>query len=191
MESQKYDQFYNQCKACTKCALRKGATQVVPGNGSVKSKIMFIGEAPGAKEDQLGVPFVGAAGKFLDVMLESIGLSRDEIYIANMIKCRPPQNREPSETEKEVCKYWLDQQIQIIAPKIFVPLGKHALGKLVPGVQISQAHGRFFKCEVDDPIIKDKIVFASYHPAVALYNGSMRQTLINDFANLKKVLEKI
>lgn len=186
-----YKEFYKNCLACQRCPLRKSATQVVPGKGNINSSIMFIGEAPGAKEDQTGEPFVGSAGKFLDVMLASIDLRREDIYIANMLKCRPPQNREPEDFEKETCRNWLDTQIEIINPKIFIPLGRHALGKFVPGIQISKAHGKFFICEVNESLIKGKIVFASYHPAVALYNGSMRNVLLEDFKNLKKIIEKI
>ncbi len=191
MDSADYEKFYKRCLQCTDCGLREGATQVVPGDGDPSAKIMFIGEGPGAREDKLGKPFVGASGKFLDQMLSSIDLDREKVYIANMVKCRPPKNRDPSDEEKAICRKWLDRQLELVNPKIIIPLGRHALGKFVPGIKISEAHGRFFTCEVDDPLIKGKIIFASYHPAVALYNGSMRETLINDFANLKKVLEKL
>lgn len=158
------------------------ATQVVPGEGSENAEIMFIGEGPGATEDKLGRPFVGPAGRFLDIMLESIGLKRSDVYIANMVKCRPPQNRDPFDDEKSACAPWLDEQIRLINPRVFVPLGRHALHKFLPDVTISTAHGRFFESE-------GRVVFAMYHPAVALYNGGMRKTLLEDFQNLKKYLD--
>lgn len=160
----------------------KEAIQVVPGAGNPKSPIMFIGEAPGATEDKLGTPFVGAAGKFLNVMLESIGMKREDIYITNMVKCRPPENRDPLPDEIALFKPWVDEEIRLINPKVFVPLGRHALHKFLPDLAISKAHGQLFNWE-------GKVVFAMYHPAVALYNGGMRKTLIEDFQNLKTYLE--
>lgn len=187
------------CKSCNRCGLHKNVTNVVPGEGSVKAKVMFIGEAPGAKEDKTGRPFVGAAGKFLDELLESISLKRKDVYIANTVKCRPPENRDPTEEEKQICHPWLEAQIKLIDPVIFVPLGKHAFNMFVPDEKISQAHGRVFKSElvlgnVTDFMIdsmRNKIVFAMYHPAVALYNGSMRSILLEDMKGLKKLLDAI
>lgn len=160
----------------------KEATQVVPGHGNSHSEIMFIGEAPGANEDKYGIPFVGAAGKFLDLMLESIGMKREDIYITNMVKCRPPANRDPLPEEIEIFKSWLDEEIRLINPKVFVPLGRHALHKFLPDIAVSQAHGQIFKYD-------DKTVFAMYHPAAALYNGGMRKTLLADFQTLRKFLD--
>jgi DNA polymerase len=154
----------------------------VPGEGSSSAKIMFIGEGPGATEDKLGRPFVGAAGKVLDILLESIGLARAEIYIANTVKCRPPENRDPTEDEKMTCRPWLDEQIRLINPEIFVPLGRHALHQFLPEITISSAHGKIYEVE-------GKVVFAMYHPAVSLYNGGMRPTLVKDMLNLKLYLE--
>lgn len=177
------EELNKDCLKCNRCALRNlVATRVVPGEGNPHAQIMFIGEGPGVNEDKIGRPFVGAAGKFLDVLLESIGLKREDIFIANMVKCRPPENRDPTEEEKEICSYWLDEQIRIINPKVFVPLGRHALHKFLPEVTISTAHGKLFKEQ-------GKIIFAMYHPAVALYNGSMRQTLLDDFKVLKKFID--
>jgi len=176
------EDLHKECLLCQKCPLRKTATQVVPGEGNPHAKVMFIGEGPGKVEDKLGRPFVGPAGKFLDQLLESIGLQRKDIFIANMVKCRPPNNRDPMDSEKEACRPWLDEQIRLINPKVFVPLGRHALHKFLPDISISTAHGKFYKHE-------SKIIFAMYHPAVALYNGSMRSTLLKDFANLKEFLD--
>ena len=175
--------------ACSKCALRSNCNQVVPGNGSSEAQILFIGEAPGKKEDELGVPFVGSAGKFLDEMLASIKLKREDVYIANVCKCRPPNNRDPLPEEIETCWPWLEKQIQTINPKVIVTLGRHSLGRFVPNIKISEAHGRVFRREM--PKIGKRYFYALYHPAAALYNGSMRETLLNDFKKIPKVLEKI
>ena len=170
------------CLNCTHCGLRKTCTQVVPGEGNPHARIMFIGEGPGATEDKLGRPFIGAAGKLLDVLLQSIGLERKDVYIANTVKCRPPENRDPLDSEKEACRPWLDEQIRLIKPEIFVPLGRHALHKFLPEVTISSAHGKIYHQE-------DKIVFAMYHPAAALYNGGLKKTLLADMLVLKNYLK--
>ncbi len=169
----------------TKSPLFKNITNVVPGEGNPKAGIMFIGEAPGAMEDRLGRPFVGPAGKFLDVLLQSINLERADVFITNTVKCRPPENRDPSDEEKKVFYPWLKAQIEFINPKVFVPLGRHALANFLPNVSISKAHGKIFDREKDG-----RVVFAMYHPAVALYNGSFREVLLNDMQNLKSFLEK-
>lgn len=183
LEYDDLETLISECKKCQKCPLRKlAASQVVPGEGNPHAQIMFIGEGPGATEDKLGRPFVGAAGKFLDIMLASIGIKREDVYIANMVKCRPPQNRDPQDVEKEACRPWLDEQIRLINPKVFVPLGRHALNKFLPNMSIGMAHGKIFAYQ-------GKVIYASYHPAVALYNGSMRNTLIADIKILKDYLE--
>ena len=176
-------------KACAKCALRKGCIQVVPGDGSAEAKIMFIGEGPGKKEDELGKPFVGAAGKFLDEMLGVINLKRKDVYIANTVKCRPPENRDPLPEEKDTCWSWLLEQIRIIQPKLIVTLGKHSMEIFLSTFKISQIHGQAMRREI--PEIGKKVFFALYHPAAALYNGSMREVLINDFKKIPKVLALI
>lgn len=175
--------------ACSKCALRAGCKQVVPGAGSAEAKIMFIGEGPGQKEDELGVPFVGAAGKFLDEMLGIINLKREEVYIANVVKCRPPQNRDPLPEEAATCWPWLLEQIRIIRPKLIVTLGRHSMERFLPGQKISQVHGHAMRRDVEG--IGKQVFYTLYHPAAALYNGSMRETLIKDFKKIPKVLEKI
>ena len=175
--------------ACTKCALRKGCTQVVPGAGSAEAEIMFIGEAPGKKEDELGMPFVGAAGKFLDEMLGIIKLKREDVYIANTVKCRPPENRDPLPQEKATCWPWLVEQIKCIQPKLIVTLGKHSMELFLPNQKISEIHGKALRREI--PEIGKQVFYTLYHPAAALYNGGMRETLIKDFRRIPKVLEKI
>lgn len=170
------------------CSLREQATRVVPGEGDPEAEIIFIGEAPGVKEDEVGRPFVGAAGKFLNEMLSSINLKREDIYITNIVKYRPPDNRDPSPEEIASCEQWLMEQIKIIQPKVIVTLGRHALAHFLPGKKISEAHGRLFHKTF--PGIGTSVFFSLYHPAAALYNGSMRATLIKDFQKIPKVLEK-
>lgn len=175
-------------KECS-CSLRAQAKRAVPGEGNPEAEIIFIGEAPGAKEDEEGRPFVGAAGKFLNEMLSSIHLKREDIYITNIVKYRPPDNRDPTSEEIASCEEWLMEQIKIIQPKIIVTLGRHAFGYFLPGKKISEAHGHAFRKTFPD--IGMLVFFALYHPAAALYNGSMRETLIKDFQKIPKVLEKV
>lgn len=171
------------------CGLRETAIQAVPGDGSAEAEIMFIGEAPGKNEDEQGRPFVGAAGKFLAEMLESINLEREDIYITNVVKYRPPNNRDPEPEEIEACMPWLHEQIKIIEPKIIVTLGRHALEHFIPGRKISEVHGHAFRRIFDD--IGEQVFFVLYHPAAALYNGGMRETLKEDFKKIPKVIKKI
>ncbi|MFZ5364244.1 MAG: uracil-DNA glycosylase family protein, partial [Patescibacteria group bacterium] len=145
--------------------------------------------APGKKEDETGHPFVGAAGKFLNEMLAIIKLKREDIYIANVCKCRPPQNRDPLPEEIKKCWPWLEQQIKIIDPKIIVTLGRHSMERFIPGEKISRAHGKLFTCKIKG--LGERNFFTLYHPAAALYNGSMRQTLIKDFKKIPTILRKI
>lgn len=175
-------------ESCT-CGLKAEATQAVPGDGSAEAEIMFVGEAPGKNEDLQGIPFVGAAGKFLEEMLATINLKREDIYITNVVKYRPPNNRDPLPEEIDACMPWLHEQIKIIQPKIIVTLGRHALEHFIPGKKISLVHGQAFRRNFDD--IGPQVFFSLYHPAAALYNGSMRETLIKDFKKIPKVIEKI
>ena len=174
---------------CTKCALRKTCTQVVPGAGNPTAEIMFIGEAPGKKEDESGVPFVGAAGKFLDEMLGSIKLKREDIFIANTVKCRPPENRDPLPDEIATCWPWLLEQIKVIQPKLIVTLGRHSMERFLPGFKISVVHGTAMRREIEG--IGKQVFYVLYHPAAALYNGSMRETLLKDFQKIPKILKKL
>ena len=175
--------------ACSKCILRPGCKNVVPGEGSAEAKIIFIGEGPGQKEDESGRPFVGAAGKFLDQMLEIIGFKREEIYIANVVKCRPPGNRDPLPEEAAACRPWLSEQLKIIRPKLVVTLGKHSLERFLPGQKISRIHGKALRREM--PETGKQVFYALYHPAAALYNGGMRNILIEDFKRIPEVFEAI
>ncbi len=170
---------------CQKCPLYKTAIQGVSGEGSSDAEVMFIGEGPGKEEDKQGRPFCGPAGKFLEEMLESVNLSRDKVYIGNVVKHRPPNNRDPEPAEIEACWPYLQAQIEIIDPKVIVILGRHCLARLMPGLgTISQLHGRAFRHD-------GRYFMALYHPAVALYAGSMRQVLMEDFGKLKLLLNKI
>ena len=173
-------------ESCT-CALKETALHVVPGIGNADARIVFIGEAPGKKEDETGEPFVGAAGKFLNEMLASVGLNRDDIYITNVVKYRPPNNRDPLPEEVAACWPWLRAQVELIDPDIIILLGRHALERFVPGKRISVEHGKAFRRTVPD--LGTYVFFALYHPAAALYNGSMRETLMKDFAKMPKILE--
>lgn len=174
---------------CSKCSLREGCTQVVFGSGNSEAEIMFIGEAPGKKEDASGTPFVGAAGKFLNEMLAEIKLKREDVYIANVCKCRPPENRDPSPEEIATCWPWLLQQIQIIQPKLIITLGRHSMERFLPKAKISEIHGQVTKINLAQ--IGSQNIFTLYHPAAALYNGSLRETLKKDFQKIPKVLQKI
>ena len=169
------------------CELKKTATQGVPGYGNPNAEIVFVGEAPGRDEDREGRPFVGAAGKFLNEMLENIKLKREDVYITNVVKYRPPNNRDPLLEEVNSCAKWLKEELEIIKPTVVVFLGRHALQHFFPGEQISKVHGKILKKKTSI----GNFFFALYHPAAALYNGSMREVLMDDFKKLPKVLEKI
>jgi len=164
--------------------LAQEATQLVFGDGNPNAELVFIGEAPGKNEDIQGVPFVGAAGKFLDEMLGVIGLQRKDIYITNIVKYRPPGNRDPSPDEKAVFLPFLRSQLEIIKPKLVVTLGRHSMDSLLPGLQISKCHGQPKR-------YRGQVYLPLFHPAAALYNGAMRQTLIDDFVKIPVVLNKI
>lgn len=171
------------------CKLRKTATQAVFGDGNAESDIVFIGEAPGKNEDKEGRPFVGAAGKFLNEMLQKIGKKREDIYITNIVKYRPPNNRDPEPEEKEQCNEWLINELKIISPKLIVFLGRHSMMRFFPGELISEVHGKLLIKNI--PELGKQAFLPLYHPAAALYNGGMRETLIKDFKKIPKALEKI
>lgn len=164
--------------------LAKGATQLVFGDGNPDAEIVFIGEAPGKNEDIQGLPFVGAAGKFLNEMLDMIGLKRQDIYITNIVKYRPPNNRDPYPDEKSAFLPYLKKQMAIIKPKIIATLGRHSLNCFLPDLSISSVHGQPKRYQ-------GQVYLPLFHPAAALYNGSMRQTLIDDFIKIPVILKKI
>ena len=158
--------------------LAEQATQLVMGDGSLDAEIVFIGEAPGKKEDESGLPFVGASGKFLNEMLAQAGLVRDDVYITNVVKYRPPKNRDPKPAEKKAFMPYLLEQLEIIQPKVVITLGRHSMEYFLPGAVIGNVHGQPHDVDIDG--VK-WIIIPLYHPAAALYNGSLRQTLIDDF----------
>jgi len=164
--------------------LAKTATQLVFGDGNPNAEAVLIGEAPGKNEDVQGKPFVGAAGQFLNDMLEMIGLKRQDVYITNIVKYRPPDNRDPFPEEKQAFLPYLESQLEVIQPLIVVTLGRHSLNCFLPDLQISQVHGQPKR-------YKGRIYLPMFHPAAALYNGAMRQTLIDDFALIPTVIKKI
>ena len=171
------------------CALKTTATRAVFGDGSPKAQIVFIGEAPGKNEDLQGVPFIGAAGKFLSEMLESINLRREDVYITNIVKYRPPNNRDPKPEEKAACTPWLHAELALIKPKLVVFLGRHAMNDFFPEFVISEVHGALIHKKF--PGIVTEWFLPLYHPASALYNGSLREVLKADFALIPKILKKI
>ncbi|PIY96755.1 MAG: uracil-DNA glycosylase [Candidatus Kerfeldbacteria bacterium CG_4_10_14_0_8_um_filter_42_10] len=176
---------------CQKCVLAEKRTNAVPGDGNSNAEIMFIGEGPGEQEDLQGKPFVGQAGKFLEEMLETIGLKRKDVFITNLVKCRPPSNRDPFPDEIEVCvKNYLERQIKLIKPRLIITLGRHAMERFIPGRKISQIHGQP-KRLVNHETGEKQIYLPLYHPAAALYHGSLRETLIRDFKKIPKILEKV
>ena len=165
--------------------LAKTATNLVMGDGNVDADIVFIGEAPGKNEDEQGVPFVGAAGKFLDAMLETINLKRADIYITNIVKYRPPSNRDPLPEEKSAFWPYLVRQLDVINPKIVVTLGRHSMEYFLPEQKISLIHGQPKRVQFGE---RKLVIMPLYHPAAALYNGGMRQTLNDDFMKLPKLI---
>lgn len=189
-KEQKLDELNKYWQENCDCVLKKTATQAVFGSGNSDAEIMFIGEAPGKNEDIKGIPFIGAAGKFLDEMLEMIKMKREDIYITNIVKYRPPDNRDPEPSEKEACNSWLINEIKIVDPKIIVFLGRHSMGRFFPEEKISEIHGKLL-IKLIPELNKKQAFMPLYHPAAALYNGSMRETLIKDFKKLPLALKNI
>jgi uracil-DNA glycosylase len=178
------DTLAGQISVCTKCDLYKGRTKAVPGEGPTHAEIMFIGEGPGASEDKQGRPFVGASGKFLDELLAQAGVTRADVWITNVVKCRPPGNRDPEMIEIETCTTnYLDQQIKIVNPSIIVTLGRHSMSRFIPDAKITQIHGQMQK-------IGRRFVIPMFHPAAALHQQRFRPMLLEDFAKLPQLLEE-
>jgi len=164
------------------------ATNLVMGDGNLDADIVFIGEAPGKNEDLQGLPFVGAAGKFLNEMLSTINLERQDVYITNIVKYRPPENRDPTPEEKAAFWPYLVKQLQIINPKIIITLGRHSMEYFLPSMKISDVHGQPKRVDFGD---KKVVILPLFHPAAALYNGGLRQTLLDDFQHVPKVIEQL
>jgi DNA polymerase len=177
------DELAEQIAVCPNCSLANTRTRAVPGEGNPNADIVFIGEGPGFNEDQQARPFVGQAGKFLDELLSSIGLRREEVYIGNVIKCRPPGNRDPLPGEIDACAPWLDRQLEIIAPRVIVTLGRFSMKRYFPGQTIGRIHGQARK-------IDGVTVVPMYHPAAALHQASLRSTIEQDFKKIPAILEQ-
>ena len=172
-------------RTCQRCSLHATRTNAVPGTGPVDADVMIVGEAPGFNEDVQGKPFVGAAGKLLDTLLSQIGLDRERVYITNVLKCRPPQNRDPMPNEVEACSLFLQRQLEWIRPKVVLVLGRHALERLLPGYgPISRVHGTFVE--------RGEMAYVPlYHPAAALHNGSLVNELQRDFDKVREYLDQV
>ena len=174
-----------ECKDCTKCNLSNTRTNVVIGTGNRNAKIMFVGEAPGADEDKTGIPFVGAAGKHLDKFLEAVGINREDVYIANILKCRPPQNRDPLPEEQDLCMGYLRSQVKLIRPRIIVCLGRISAMRLIdPEFRITKMHGQFFKRG-------DFHICAVYHPSALLRDPAKNEDMYKDLKAVKAKLIEI
>ena len=188
MSSKRLVAIASEVLVCTKCPLSETRRNTVPGEGNAKAETMLIGEAPGRSEDLQGRPFVGSAGKFLETLLGEIGLSRTDVFICNILKCRPPKNRPPKPLEVQTCTPYLDRQIKTVKPKLIVTLGSHSTDYIFSKfgllfTSITEVHGRVFEAVVDDKHVK---IFPSYHPAAALYNPQYKKQIIEDFKKLKQ-----
>jgi len=177
-------ELYEEIALCRQCEIAKLRTNVVPGEGAEDADIMFIGEAPGWHEDQQGRPFVGPAGQYLNDLLASINLRRQEVYIANVIKCRPTGNRDPLPVEISNCRQWLEKQIELICPKMIVTLGRYSMAMFFPGKSISKIHGTAQKQD-------NVIYYAMYHPAAALHQQRLRQTIAEDMLKIPSLLTQV
>ncbi len=183
MSKESPEALYEEIRRCTKCPLHEGRTQAVPGEGPLDATIMFIGEGPGFHEDRQGRPFVGAAGKFLEEMLAGIGIRREEVYIGNVIKCRPPGNRDPLTEELEACSDFLERQIALINPSVLVTLGRFSMARYFPGAKISAIHGQSRR-------VGNRVVVPMLHPAAALHQPKWKQTAIADMQKLPALLAR-
>ncbi len=172
-----------QVAVCKNCALSYSRKKAVPGEGPVSAQIMLIGEGPGFYENEQGRPFVGAAGKFLDELLEKAGVSRKEVFITNVVKCRPPGNRDPLPEELAACNAYLDRQIEVINPLIIVTLGRFSMGKFLPNVRISDVHGK-------PAWVKGRLIIPMFHPAAALHQPSLKTSVERDFARLPEWIQE-
>ncbi|SRR5579885_127014 len=182
--SDELDTLKKSVVLCTLCDLSKSRTNAVPGSGSIKTDVIFIGEAPGRNEDLQGAPFVGTAGKILSEALEYAGFTRSDIYITNVVKCRPPNNRRPNKQELDSCRIYLQKELEIIRPKIVCILGNTAYGSLLDGSEITKNRGKVIKRD-------DQLYFVTVHPAAVIYNPELGQVLKNDLKTLHDILDKI
>ncbi len=176
-------QVAKEVVVCEKCELHHSRKKAVPGEGPANSEIMFIGEGPGFYENEQGRPFVGAAGQFLDQLLAQAGLKRTDVWITNVVKCRPPANRDPQPEELTACNEYLERQINAINPSIIITLGRFSMAKFMAGAKISTVHGQMRK-------IGERYVIAMFHPAAALHQASLKPAILADFAKLPQLLEE-
>jgi DNA polymerase len=176
-------QLAGKISVCTNCVLNETRKKSVPGDGPADAEIMFIGEGPGFHENEQGHPFVGAAGKFLDQLLAQAGVTREEVFIGNVVKCRPPGNRDPLPEELAACDEYLEAQIQTINPSIIVTLGRFSMNKFIPGAKISTIHGQMRK-------VGERFVIPMFHPAAALHQAALKPSILADFANLPDQLNE-
>jgi DNA polymerase len=176
-------QVAQQVSVCTRCPLHHSRKLAVPGEGPVNAEIMFIGEGPGFHENEQGRPFVGAAGKVLDDLLAKINLKRSEVFIGNVVKCRPPGNRDPQPDELAACSEYLERQIQAINPKVVVTLGRYSLAHFMPNVKIGDVHGQARQ-------LKGRLVVAMYHPAAGLHQRSLMSTIEEDFKRIPDLIAR-
>ncbi len=176
--------LYKKIQACQKCILSQGRTQAVPGEGPEAADIMFIGEGPGFHEDRQGRPFVGAAGNYLNELLEKIGLQREDVYITNVVKCRPPGNRDPQAEEIEACRAYLDCQIDLIRPRLVITLGRFSMQRYFPGASISRIHGQAKR-------VGNVIYYPMFHPAAALHQPRWRSLVEEDMLKVPDLLAKL
>ena len=181
--AEELEKVSKEVTTCTKCDLHYSRKNAVPGEGPVDAEIMFIGEGPGFHENEQGRPFVGAAGKYLEELLASIDLKRSDVFIANVVKCRPPSNRDPQAEELAACGDYLERQIQAINPKVIVTLGRFSMTRFLPNAKISAVHGQAMN-------VRGRLIVAMYHPAAGLHQPSLRSTIEADFSEIPGLIAK-
>lgn len=182
MSQETLEVIASEIKACTLCGLSQGRTQAVPGAGASQADIMFIGEAPGFYEDKQGLPFVGASGRYLDELLHMIGLERADVFITNIVRCRPPRNRDPLRSEIQACTPYLERQIEVIQPKLIATLGRFSMAQFFSNAKISQIHGQ--------PMAKNgRVYYPLYHPAAVLRSPALKVVMEEDFKRMKDIIE--
>ena len=178
MPDKELTDLHNVIRKCTLCELHKTRTNAVPGEGSSIAKLFFVGEAPGAREDETGRPFVGRSGKLLTTMIEEIGLSREEVFISSILKCRPPNNRVPHQSERETCRPYIEKQIELINPRVIVLLGGTAIASMVGPWKVTESHGTYFEAQ-------GRTYFMTFHPAAALRSTGVKKLMREDFKTLR------
>lgn len=180
----KLTEIATEIKSCVKCPLHEDRVQAVPGEGPVNARLVFVGEAPGFHEDQQGLPFVGASGRYLEQLLESISLTREDVFITNIVRCRPPDNRDPLKPEIEACENYFSHQMNIIKPHVIATLGRFSMAHFIPKGKISKIHGQEVRQD-------GRVYFPLFHPAAVLRNPDLKVVMANDFKNLKSLLDEL